>query len=67
MWSGEVAQASTPVYRGNKGIDAAKLEEIKALYGFDKPPLERLLDDAQGLLRYSTSARASSTTRACGR
>jgi microcin C transport system permease protein len=38
---GEVAQTSN-IYRGNKGVDAAKLEEIKALYGFDKPPLERL-------------------------
>ena len=28
-------------YRGRQGIDAQRLEEVKALYGFDKPPLER--------------------------
>lgn len=31
------------VYRGNEGIDAKRLEEIKALYGFDKPAHERFL------------------------
>lgn len=28
-------------YRGNEGMDAKRLEEIKALYGFDKPATER--------------------------
>lgn len=28
-------------YRGNQGVDPKKLEQIKALYGFDKPPHER--------------------------
>ncbi len=28
-------------YRGDKGVDAKRLAEIKALYGFDKPPIER--------------------------
>lgn len=28
-------------YRGRQGVDAEKLQEIRALYGFDKPPLER--------------------------
>ncbi|RMX11004.1 ABC transporter permease subunit [Vandammella animalimorsus] len=28
-------------YRGNEGVDARRLEEIKALYGFDKPAHER--------------------------
>ena len=28
-------------YRGRQGVDAAKVEEIKKLYGFDKPPHER--------------------------
>ncbi|NCV03057.1 MAG: microcin C ABC transporter permease YejB [Burkholderiaceae bacterium] len=28
-------------YRGRQGVDAERLEQVKALYGFDKPPLER--------------------------
>jgi microcin C transport system permease protein len=28
-------------YRGNKGLDKKRIEEIEALYGFDKPPVER--------------------------
>ena len=28
-------------YRGRQGVDEERLKEIKALYGFDKPPLER--------------------------
>ncbi len=30
-------------YRGNQGVDPKRLEQIKALYGFDKPVHERLL------------------------
>jgi len=30
-------------YRGRQGVDAAKVEEIKKLYGFDKPAHERFL------------------------
>lgn len=30
-------------YRGGQGVDPKKLEQIKALYGFDKPPIERFL------------------------
>ncbi|MDW5444354.1 microcin C ABC transporter permease YejB [Polaromonas sp. SM01] len=29
-------------YRGNQGVDPKRLEQIKALYGFDKPAHERL-------------------------
>jgi len=28
-------------YRGGQGVDPKKIEQIKALYGFDKPPVER--------------------------
>lgn len=28
-------------YRGRQGVDEERLKEIKALYGFDKPPIER--------------------------
>jgi len=30
-------------YRGRQGVDAARVEEIKKLYGFDKPAHERLV------------------------
>src|SRR3954468_250806 len=30
-------------YRGRQGVDAKRVEEIKKLYGFDKPPHERFL------------------------
>lgn len=36
----EVGQART-VYRGTKGVDPQNLEEIKQLYGFDKPVYQR--------------------------
>lgn len=38
---GEGAAASGSGYRGRQGVDAARIAEIKTLYGFDKPPLER--------------------------
>ncbi len=30
-------------YRGSQGVEPARLEQIKALYGFDKPPHERFI------------------------
>lgn len=30
-------------YRGARGVDPARLEQIKALYGFDKPPAQRFV------------------------
>jgi len=30
-------------YRGRQGIDEERLKEVKALYGFDKPPFERYI------------------------
>lgn len=33
--------AGSGVYRGRQGVDAARVEEIKKLYGFDKPAPER--------------------------
>lgn len=41
--AGEVAHATSTVYRGNKGLDQDRLEEIKKLYGFDKPAHLRFL------------------------
>src|SRR3954470_20799832 len=31
----------TSAYRAGQGVDPKKIEQIKKLYGFDKPPLER--------------------------
>ncbi|WP_396432588.1 microcin C ABC transporter permease YejB [Limnohabitans sp.] len=38
---GEGAAAAGSGYRGRQGVDAARIEEIKTLYGFDKAPAER--------------------------
>ena len=38
---GEGAAAAGSGYRGRQGVDAARIEEIKTLYGFDKPATER--------------------------
>ena len=41
-FGGEVgAAAPEGAYRGRQGVDAARVEEIKKLYGFDKPAHER--------------------------
>lgn len=39
--SGALGSATPSVYRGAQGIDPDLLAQIKKLYGFDKPPLER--------------------------
>jgi len=38
---GEGAAASGAGYRGRQGVDAARIAEIRQLYGFDKPAHER--------------------------
>ncbi len=38
---GEGAAAGGAGYRGRQGVDAARIEEIRTLYGFDKPAHER--------------------------
>ena len=38
---GEGAAASGAGYRGRQGVDAKRIEEIRTLYGFDKPAPER--------------------------
>ena len=40
---GEGAAVSGSGYRGRQGVDAARIEEIKQLYGFDKQPTERFM------------------------
>jgi len=41
---GETATTGgTGLYQGNKGLDQDRVEQLKKLYGFDKPPLTRFL------------------------
>lgn len=39
--TGGEAAARTGAYRGRQGVDAARIAEIRAFYGFDKPAPER--------------------------
>ncbi len=41
--AGGGAEGGGMSYRGAQGIDQKRLDEIKALYGFDKPPVERFV------------------------
>ncbi len=53
--SGEVAgpsQSSGSFYQGAKGVDAQKLAEIKALYGFDKPAYVRFMEMLRRFARF---------------
>lgn len=34
---------SSDLYQGAKGLDEERIEKLKVLYGFDKPPVERFL------------------------
>lgn len=38
------AEGSGMTYRGAQGVDPQRLQQIKALYGFDKPPHERFVE-----------------------
>ncbi len=49
---GEGAAAAGSGYRGRQGVDAARIAEIKTLYGFDKPPVERFWMMLQQFARF---------------
>ena len=38
------AGGGSGLYRGNQGLDPERIQQLKKLYGFDKPPLVRFLD-----------------------
>ncbi len=40
----EAGSTASELYRGAEGIDKQRLDEIKALYGFDKPASERFIN-----------------------
>jgi microcin C transport system permease protein len=49
---GEGPAAAGSGYRGRQGVDAKRIEEIKKLYGFDKPPLERYVQMLSKFARF---------------
>ncbi|MBB3211563.1 microcin C transport system permease protein [Herbaspirillum sp. Sphag1AN] len=50
--AGEASGGGASAYRGSQGVDAERIKEIKALYGFDKPPVERFWSMLKGFLRF---------------
>lgn len=38
-----VGAEGAAIYKGGQGVDAARIAQIKAMYGFDKPPAERFI------------------------
>ena len=50
--AGEVSTRGPSDYRGRQGIDAERVEEIKALYGFDKPTHERFWQMLKGFASF---------------
>ncbi|HSV60214.1 MAG TPA: ABC transporter permease subunit [Variovorax sp.] len=49
---GEGAAAAGAGYRGRQGLDAQRVEEIKKLYGFDKPAHERFWTMLKAFARF---------------
>ena len=49
---GERAAASGAGYRGRQGLDPQRIEEIRQLYGFDKPPLARFWQMLKSYARF---------------
>lgn len=51
---GEVSSGSgASIYRGSSGLDAARIKELKALYGFDKPAHQRFLEMMRNYLTFN--------------
>ncbi len=49
---GGMEVSKTSIYRGRRGLDPQLVEQIKKIYGFDKPPLERFKDMALHYLKF---------------
>jgi microcin C transport system permease protein len=49
---GEASGGGASQYRGRQGVDAGRVKEIQALYGFDKPPAERFWQMLKGFARF---------------
>lgn len=50
--AGEATGGGASQYRGRQGIDAERVAEIKALYGFDKPASERFWQMLKGFATF---------------
>ncbi len=48
----EVGSMASELYRGAEGLDKERLDEIKALYGFDKPASERFITMMGNYIRF---------------
>lgn len=42
--SGEAASGGSGLYQGKQGLDQKRVEQLRKLYGFDKPPLQRFFN-----------------------
>ena len=49
----EVATGFEGFYRGDTGLDKERLDELKALYGFDKPVYQRFLEMLKNYLSFN--------------
>lgn len=49
---GEASGGGASQYRARNGIDEEHVAQIKALYGFDKPPIERFWQMLKGFLQF---------------
>ena len=49
---GEVSATGTSMYRGDSGLDASRVEQLKELYGFDKPPVTRFFSMMKNYLLF---------------
>ena len=43
MGSGEATSGGAGLYQGGKGLDRDRIEQLRKMYGFDRPPLQRFL------------------------
>jgi len=50
--AGEASNGGASQYRARQGIDSEQVNEIRALYGFDKPPLARFLQMLKGFASF---------------
>ncbi len=49
---GEISQGTSTLYQGREGLDQERLDEIRALYGFDKPPAVRFISMMKNYLLF---------------